>query len=269
MIICANCRQYTDDAQPTCTQCGAPLREHDRSDLTRFMRLDEGVAKLAADQERAHLIPSGVLVRSLPEFFFQSEQRQTVLVDLFGGPRTPRRSASAVLFASVVYLIEHGYCKLLPLDAEQVAWASLKPWDGQMHCMETLLAARAEDPVLALRPEYTFTLRRALDQTIREAMGFRYKFTNQPLVRVPGAPKTPPVIDSSTRSAFNGVLEMSRQAAMPDHDPKAANAEVYRMLLTFTRTFPQDTRSIVDGIEKTLDWFVAYEKDPSIALLRD
>jgi hypothetical protein len=268
MVICANCKQYADDSRTLCEHCGEPLREHDRSELTRFLRVDEGVAGLAADRERARLIPSSVTVRSLPEFFFDDGQRRTVFVELFGSRNTPRRAGAAVLFCALVYLIENGYCELLRLDDERIGWVLLKPWDGQSRCLEAMLAGKAEERAIVTQTDYDFTVDQVLDKVIREAMGFRYEVPYKPAVRLPGAPETPAVLDASARTAMNGILETSRQAVLPDHDPKQANAEIYQMVVGFVRESPRNARLLVDGIQKTFDWFFEYEEDPSIALLK-
>ena len=268
MIICANCKQYADDSKEICEHCREPLREHDRSEFTKFLRVDEGVAGLAADRERAKLVPSAVIVRSVPEFFFDDGRRRTVFVDLFGSPHTPRRAAAAVLFSALAYVIENGYCEMLPVDEERIGWVELKPWNGQRRCLEAMLVAQAEERAIVTQIDYDFTLNNALDEVIREAMGFRYEVPSKPLVRLPGAPQTPQVVDASAKTAVNGILETSRQVVLPDHDLKQANAEVYQSVLGFVRKSPQDVRLLIETIKKVFEWFFEYEEDPSIVLLK-
>ncbi len=261
MVICANCMQYADNTRSTCEHCGVPLREHSREELTRFLGIQPEIAELAIDQERAQLIASGVVAASLPHFFFDDGQHRTVLVSLFGSPRTPRRTAEALLFSAVVYLIEQRYCDLVSAGEEQeMEWVELRPWGGQVRSLEGMLAARAESES---------PLPDVLDQVVREAMGFHYEVVKSPLIRMPGMPELPPVRDRSDRTALRGMVELGKRAVLPDHEEDAASAEIYRILLTFAQVYPQRARYLAEKVRSTFDWFVEYEKDPSVALLRD
>ncbi|MGD1991658.1 MAG: hypothetical protein PVI59_00560 [Anaerolineae bacterium] len=261
MVICANCRRYADDSRPTCEHCGALLEEHDRSELTKMLGVEPVVAELAADQQRALLIASGVVARNVPHFFFDDGRRRTVLVELLGSPSTPRRTAAALLFSAVAYLVSEGYCQLaLSGPNEDLRWEDLRPWKGQTRSLEGMLAARAM---------FDETIDEALHQAVRKAMGFGYEQINPPLVRMPGVPKMPLVQDRSERSALRGIIEISEQAALPEYDQSRAEAQIYGSIRSFVSTDPQRSRDLVDRIGSVLDWFAEFHRDPAIVLLRD
>lgn len=261
MIICAKCKQYADDSKPTCEHCGAPLKEHDREELTKMLGVEPVVAELAADQERALLIASGVVARSLPHFFYDDGQRRTVLVHLLGSPPTPRRTAAALLFSAVAYLVSEGYCRLdFRGPNVDVGWEDLQPWKGQIRSLEGMLAARA------LLDE---TIDEALHRAVRKAMGFDYEQVRPPLVRMPGTPKRSLVQDRSERTALRGIMEISEQVALPEHEQGQAEAQIYRLLRSFVAVDPQRARNLAGRIGSVLDWFDEFHRDPGIVLLRD
>lgn len=263
MVICANCKQYADNSLPTCEHCGQPLQEHDRSELTRFMGVRPEVAALAMDHERAHLVASGVVAENLPQFFFDDGQRRTVLASLFGSPRTPLRTAQGLLFSAVTYVLEQRYCDLASgKRPDEVQWIYRRHWDGQLRSLEGVLATEPETGT-------DFTLAQILDRVIRQAMEFRYEVIPPPLVRMPGMPDTPRVRDLSTRTGVGGVVELSRRTVLPEHDVNQASAEIHRLLLVSVQVYPQRARMLIEKVRDVLDWFVKYEKDPSIALLRE
>lgn len=263
MVICANCKQYADDSLDTCEHCGEPLEEHDRSRFTRYMGVRPEVAELAMDRERAHLVASGVVAENLPQFFFDDGQRRTVLASIFGSPRTPLRTAQGLLFSAVTYVLEQRYCDLAPMKKEgEMRWVYRKRWDGQLRSLEGLLATEPET-------EKDFTLPQLLDRVIREAMDFRYETIPPPLVHMPGMPDTPRVRDLSTRTGVGGIVELSRRTVLPEHDVSQASAEIHRLLLASVQVYPKRARVLIRQVRETLDWFVEYEEDHSIVLLRE
>lgn len=261
MVICANCKEYADNSRSTCEHCGAPLQEHDRKELTKMVGVEPVVAELATDRQRALFIASGIVARSLPHYFFDDGRRRTVLVQLFGSPPTPRRTAAAMLFSAVAYLVSQGYCRLMFTRSDaDLRWEELQPWKGQQRSLEGMLAARAM---------FDETIDEALHRAVRKAMGFDYEQVKPPLVRIPGAPKRPLVQDRSERTALRAIIETSEQVALPDHDQDQANAEIYRLLRSFVAVNPQRARDLADRIELVLDWFEEFHRNPAIVLLRD
>jgi hypothetical protein len=261
MVICASCRRYADDSRSVCQHCGAPLEAHDRQEFTRLLGVQPEVAELAADQERARLVASGIVVRDLSSFFFDDGQQRTVLAHLFGSPRTPQRTGAALAFSAVAYLVQEGYCDLIFTTVERpMGWVQVRPWDGQLRSLEGMLARRAT---------IDRSIDQALDAVIRDAMGFRVERAARPRVRVPGMPEPPLVWDRSERTALRGIVETSRRVVLPDHDPKRASAEIYDRLRSFVLASPERARSLAQEIRRILDWFAAYEQDPSIALLSE
>jgi len=259
MIICAACRQYTDDSLPHCQHCGAPLQEDTKEAVKRFVGLQPEIADLVTDRERALLTASGVVASYLPSFFFDDGQRRTVFVDLFGTPPTPRRTAAALLLSAIAYLIEKGYCDLQEVEGGKLEWVEVRPWDGQVRSLEGAMAEQA-----GLR----LTIGEALDRMVKEQMQFDYEVVKPPRVRTPGMPKVQTVRNLSARSALNAVVELGRQVILPEHEENTACAETYRLLLTFVRASPERVRYLVQEIEDVLDWFQRYEEDPTLALTR-
>jgi len=260
MVICAACKQYTDDSQPTCQRCGAPLQPASREEIRRGVGVPPEVADLLADQERAHLIASGVVAQYLPGFFFDDGQRRTVLVELFGRHRDRRQEAAALLFAAVVYLVEHGYCDLRPMEGRpEMEWVEIRRWDGQVRSLEARLARQAG---LGL------TIAEAVDRAVQEEMGFGFEVVRPSGVGLPGLSRQPTVRNTSARSALLAIVEAGRRTVLPEHEGKTACAETYRTLAAFVRAAPERAQSLAQTIVDVLEWFLQYERDPSLILAR-
>jgi len=260
MVVCAACKQYTDNTLPACQHCGAPLRPAPREEIKRFIGVPPEVADLLADRERAHLIASGVVAQYLPEFFFEKGTRRTVLVDLFGRLEDRRQEAAALLFAAVAYLVEHGYCRLEPLaEGEEMGWEEVRRWDGQVRSLEGQLARHAG---------MGLTIAEALDRVVREEMGFAFEVVKSRGVGLPGTSRGASVRNTSDRSALLAVVEMGRRAVLPEHDRNPACAETYRVILSFVQAAPRQARSLAQTILDVLEWFRQFEQNPSLALSR-
>ena len=259
MVVCAACKQYTDDNLPTCQHCGAPLRPAAREEIKRYVGVPPEVADLLADRERARLIASGVVAQYLPEFFFVKGDRRTVLVELFGKREGRRQEAAALLFAAVAYLVEHGYCRLEPLGEEEMAWEEVRRWDGQVRSLEGQLARHAG---LGL------TVAEALDRVVREEMGFAFEVVKSRGVGLPGASRAPAVRNTSDRSALLSIVEVGRRTVLPEHERDSACAETYRTILSFVQAAPERARTLARTILEVLEWFRQFEQNPSLALSR-
>lgn len=260
MVICASCKQYTDDQEPLCQHCGAPLLPDTMGEVRARATLDAEVAELAADQARAHLVFSGVVAQYLRGFFYDDGQRRTVLVDLFGGPPDNNREAAALLFAAIACLVQEGYCSLEPIAGEEgFLWAEVRRWDGQARSLEGGLARQAGTGK---------TIRQVVDRLVAEEMGFRFEVLRPPRVRLPGMRNRTEVRDLSARSATTAVIQLGRQTALPAHQEVQACRETYRQLAEFVRTDPARARRVAEEIVEVLDWFRRYEEDPTIGLAR-
>lgn len=243
MVICAHCKQYTDDQGTVCEHCGAPL-EPDRPESLRIgVGLDDRTAQLIADRRRARLLASGVVALHFPEFFYADTQRRTVLVELFGSPPEPHRKAAALLFVSIAYLIQHGYCALQPAaGGESLLWAEVRSWDGQTLSLEGALARHAG-------------LGQTLGQVLRRVIAEEAGITPEP-ERPTGRQRRPAVVPSA-RPVAETIVEIARRTVLPDHQENEACREIYQMLVQFVQHDPALARRIAEEILETLTWFPA------------
>ena len=241
MVICAHCKQYTDDQGTVCEHCGAPL-EPDRLDALRIgVGVDDRTAQLIMDRRRAQLVASGVVVLHLPEFFYADARRRTVLVDLFGSSLDPHREAAALLFASIAYLIQRGYCALqFAADGESLLWAEVRPWDGQTLSLEGALARQAG---------LGQTLSLSLRQAIAEEAGVMPEQTE------PAGRRRRPRAAPSGRPVAEAVVEVARRTVLPDHQDQEACRETYQLLAQFVRRDPALARRIAEEVLEALAWF--------------
>ena len=260
MVICSACKQYTDDQEETCQHCGAPLVPDRLERVRETLELHPDVAVLAGDRQRAQLVASGVIARYPSGFFFDDGQRRTVLVELFGAPATPQRTAAALLFAAIAYLAQEGYCRLEPTpDGKGFYWNEGRRWDGQIRSLEGAFARRAG---LGMR------IRDVVDQVVADEMDFRFEVNRPPLLRAPGVPRPPRVINLSARPATTAVIGTGRMVELPDHRENEACRETYRRLLAFVQADPGRARYLAEQIVEVLDWFRRFEEDPTLALMR-
>jgi hypothetical protein len=243
MVICAHCKQYTDDQGTVCEHCGAPL-EPDRLESLRIgVGVDSRTAQWIADCQRARLVASGVIALHLPDFFYADAQRRTVLVDLFGPSLTPQREAAALLFAAVAYLIQHGYCALQPAgEGESPLWAEVRPWDGQILSLEGALARQAG-------------LGQTLTQSLRQAVAEGAGIT--PEQERPAGRQRRPTAAPFARPVAEAVVEAARRTVLPEHQEKEACREIYRLLLQFVQHDPARARRIAGEVLEALAWFPA------------
>lgn len=240
MVICAHCKQYTDDQGTVCEHCGAPL-EPDRMDSLRVgVGVDSRTAQLIADRQRARLVASSVVALHLPDFFYADAQRRTVLVDLFGSSLDPQREAAALLFASIAYLIQQGYCALQPAaDGQSLLWAEVRPWDGQTLSLEGALARQAG-------------LGQTLTQSLRQAVAEEAGIT--PEQERPADRRRRPTAVSFARPVAEAVVEVARRTVLPEHQEKEACREIYQLLVQFVQHDPTLARRIAGEVLETLTW---------------
>jgi len=241
MVICAHCKQYTDDQGTVCEHCGAPL-EPARLDALRVgVGVDNRTAQLIMDRQRAQLVASGVVALHLPDFFYADAQRRTVLVDLFGPSLTPHREAAALLFAAIVYLIQHGYCALQPAgDGQSLLWAEIRAWDGQMVSLEGALARQAG-------------LGQTLSLSLRQAIAQEAGVIPEPAK--PAGRRRKPEAAPLGRPVAEVVVEVARRTVLPDHQDPEACRETYQLLAQFVRQDPPLARRIAEEVLEALAWF--------------
>ena len=112
MVICANCKAYSDDQEPYCEHCGEPLQP-DRMERIALLAHHPVVARLAQDQERAQLVASAVVINNLGGFFYDDGQGyRTVLAEFLGSALDRKVSAASVIFSAYGYLCQKGYCSM-------------------------------------------------------------------------------------------------------------------------------------------------------------
>ncbi len=254
MVICANCKAYTDDQQSFCGQCGAPLQP-DRMERLSLLAHHPEVASLVQDQERAQLVASAVVVNNLGDFFYNDPQGyRTVLVSLFGSSRDRKVTAAGVMFAAYAYLCQRGYCAIsLSGDGEkrQVELSLLRLWDGQ----------QSLEGVLSEHAERAFTAREVTDRAIRALMGFRMTMTQRSEFSIQ-------TLDGSARLAFTAIDQLARVTVLPEHDRQEACRAIYKLLVDFVETDRERARVLAQEIMGALSWFEQYEQDPTIGFLR-
>jgi hypothetical protein len=133
MVICAACKRYTDDRGAVCQRCGLPLVAATFDALRSPLRPQALVANLAADQQRAKPVASGVIAQYPSNFFSEDAQTYPLLADLFGIPTTREQQAEIMLFTAVAYLVESGHATLQRGSALMSGFICEEaiPWEGQ------------------------------------------------------------------------------------------------------------------------------------------
>jgi hypothetical protein len=258
MVICANCKAYTDDQEPYCEHCGAPLQP-DRMDRIALLARHPEVARLAQDQERAQLVASAIVIKNLSDFFYDDGRgTRTVLAELLGSSRDRKVAAAGVIFAAYSYLCQKGYCSVQLTggegdeEEERIALNRMRPWDGQ----QSLEGALADQASRAL------TTREATDKAIRTLMGFQVTTVPTDSLR-----RAKP-LDASERSAFAAIDQMARLAVLPQHDRQEACRATYWLLVEFVGDDRKRAHLLALETVRLLSWFERYERDPSIGLER-
>jgi len=241
MVICAHCKQYTDDQGTICQHCGAPLEPAHLDALRIGVGVDNQTARLIMDRQRAQLVASGVVALHLPAFFYADAQRRTVLVDLFGPSPSSHREAAALLFAAIAYLIQQGYCAVQPVgDDQSLLWAEIRAWDGQMVSLEGALARQAG-------------LGQTLSLSLRQAIAEEAGVTLEPAA--PAGQRRRPRAAPSGRPVAEVVVEVARRTVLPDHQDQEACRETYQLLAQFVRRDPALARRIAEEVLEALAWF--------------
>jgi hypothetical protein len=245
MVICANCKAYTDDRKLCCEHCGAPLQPDRMERIAAFARHPE-IARLAQDREQARLVASAVLINNLGDFFYQDEQgRKTELAELLGSARDRTVVATGVILAAYAYLCRKGYCTLQFVgeeeEQERIELARLRPWDGQQ-CIEGALVEQAERAL---------TTREATEQALRVLMGFRVMSVKGSALQAPRAQYAP------ERTALVAVDETARLTVLPEHDRRQASRATNELLTAFleedqgrARWLALETMQLLDKFER-------------------
>jgi hypothetical protein len=230
MVICSNCKAYTDDQKSHCEQCGAPLQPDRRERLALHAHLPE-LAQLVQDQEQSQLVASAVVITHLSDFFYKGAEHQAALMKLFGPADEPRAVIGGVLFSAYAYLVQKGYCAIRVRKGEEgddlTTVARLRAWDGQ----------QSVEGALAERAGRALTTREATEKLLRDLMGFRLMSVHSGSFL-----RAPTTRDAPERSAFAAVDQMARVTALPAHDPVEACRTTYRLLVAFVDENPERAR---------------------------
>jgi hypothetical protein len=239
MVICANCKAYTDDQKPHCSQCGAPLQP-DRMERIALQAHQPELARLAEDQDRARLVASSLVVNNAGDFFYASQSYRTVLAELFDSAQDSRTVAAGAIFAAYAYLCQTEYIELRLGDAqdqEEIALSQLRPWDGQ-NCIESALAHQAGR---------VFTTAEATEKMVRELMGFRLMQADGSSLRAPKAKQAP------ERPAPAAIDHLARVTALPGHNRREACRDTYQILSAFVEANRRRARLLSIEIRRVLD----------------
>jgi hypothetical protein len=293
MVICAACKQYTDDREDVCQQCGAPLVEATFPELQMPAAPGTEVERLASDQARAQLVASGVIASYTTGFFYEGGQLRPELMGLLDASLTPEGRAVVILFGGIAYLVQRGYCGLKPETAREPAyrWDEVRPWDGQAHSWEGRLARQAWKPIgihqvvkQIIAEQTGFCCRVIMEQpgvlssqgsrpfmdnflaTIATLAGVlahvREEMSRGRVVRVR-------VRDLSARPATAVVIQLGQETVLPRHEEESACRQTYRTLLDFMRADWDRARYLAEQIDQALNWFRRYEQDPQMVLSMD
>jgi hypothetical protein len=290
MVICAACKEYTNDEGAFCEQCGEPLVAATFESSVGLGPTQSLVTDLAEDKKRARLVASGVMAEYTTGFFYDGGELRPALVDLFGAPLTPRRKAEALLFGAVAHLVQHGYAALERGTgvARGFHWLEVKPWDGQKRSLEGQMAQRAGPGAACIE---------TMQQAVAEAVGFRLEVkvtddegdvvdrTTADLAALPlltarleaqqarslsnwllstGNTRSTEIRAQFDNSTAAGVVAMAWQTPLPPHEETSACQETYRMLLDFVGADPGRAGYLVMEIERVLHWFERCEEMPSL-----
>jgi hypothetical protein len=285
MVVCALCKQYTDDQADACQHCGESLFAAALDADRTITQAQMTIAQVAVDRKRARLIASSVIARYAADFFFEGMHQRTMLVDLFGSPLTLERTAAAMIFGAVASLERQGYCALEP----GLAWVGVRDWDAQAHSVEGRLVRQAG------QAGQERTIYEVLQRLIADEIDFRlevkvgdmetarYDRFEATLSSIPAAQAriqhqmgrswgasgstVLQVRSLSTRSPVGAIVEPGRQAALPDHDKSAACREIHQHLLDFALPDMNRANQLAEEVWLVLEWFQRYEQDPRTALL--
>jgi hypothetical protein len=246
MVICSNCKAYTDDQKSHCEQCGSELQPDQKERLVLQAHHPE-LASLVEDQAHAQLVASAVVIAHHTDFFYASEGHQTVLAKLFGSGKEPRVVTAGVLFSAYAYLSRMGYCAVRVRggkESEAVSSvARLRPWDGQ----------KSVEGALAEQMERAFTSREATEKALRDLMHFRLMSVHEgSFLRAPTARNAP------DRSAMAAIDQLARVTTLPEHDPVDACRTTYRLLSAFVDEDPRRAQTLASEIVFILRDFEAY-----------
>ena len=243
MVICAHCKAYTDDAKPTCDQCGKPLQA-DSMDQVKVFARDRDVAQLAQDREQAQLVASGIVMANLTDFYFDDGKgKRTLLVELLGLPSDRTVGPAGLIFGAYAYLCEKGYCSLRRVGGraesgpERIALRQKRPWDGQ----------QSIEGALAEQSARSTTTREATETAVRRLRGFR-----QTVVQA-GSVSMGKATDATERSSLAAIDRAARLTVLPDHDRAQACRAIYQLLFAFTQADPDRAQTLAVETLRMLD----------------
>ncbi len=263
MVICANCKAYTDDQRPHCQHCGAPLEPDQMEEIKKMARRSE-VTDLAQDRTRGQLVASAVVVNNLQDFFYVDKQgRKTILVTLFGPLDERRAEPAGLLFSAYAYLVQKEYCTARVEERSDgmrsISLKSLRSWNGQKRCLEATLM---DEMTLGT------DLREVTDQALRKLMGFKVTMARSPssgMLGLPVGSQREPR-DASERSAFAALDQTARLTMLPDHSEEEACRDTYRLLKAFAAADRQMADFLARELLEVLSWFERYEENPALGL---
>jgi hypothetical protein len=244
MVICANCKAYTDDQSPLCMHCNQPLQPDNMEGIVLQAHHPE-LARMVDDKRHARLVASAVVLHGIDDFFYAREGFQTVLADLFGSVGERGTIEAGVVFSAYAYLCHEGYCSIrLQVDEQRdtLPVNHLRDWDGQ----------QSIEGALAKHIGRALTTAEVTEKTLRDLMGFRM------LTAETGALGARKVMDIPDRSAFAAVDQLARGTVLPDGDVAESRRTTYQLLIAFVQEDPRCARSLASETKRLLRDFESY-----------
>jgi hypothetical protein len=238
MVICANCKAYTDDQSPLCMHCHQPLQPDHMDDIVLQAHHPE-IARMVEDRKHARRVASAVVLHGIGDFFYATEGFRTVLADLFGSTTERGTIEAGVVFSAYAYLCREKYCALrlqVENQRETLPLTHLRDWDGQ----------QSIEGELAERAARSLTTAEATEKMLRSLMGFR-------TVRADGSALTAPKMrDIPDRSAYAAVDQLARSTVLPEGDVAESRRATYQLLAAFVEEDPKRARALASETKRLL-----------------
>lgn len=244
MVICANCKAYTDDQSPLCMHCNQPLQADNMEDIVLQAHHPE-LARMVDDRRHARQVASAIVFHGVKDFFYTTDRFQTVLADLFGVTSERGTVEAGVVFSAYAYLCQAEYCAIrLQVDQQRdyLSVNLLREWDGQ----------RSIEGELAEQIERALTTAEATEKTVRSLMGFRLSTAEG------GSLGGPKIRDIPDRSASSAIAHVAQTTVLPEGDLAESRRVTYQLLATFVKEDRRRAQALATETKRLLRDFESY-----------